>query len=156
MSFSCFPDLISRLLAGLLALHPSSRLFSVFLVTKQANTEIETSAVRQIIARIFICVCALFTVSRRLLCITPSCVCVWKYHASFESSSCENAKSLFGPSVPSRPAVCTYSVAAPRLASTFVCFFSISSSLFPHLGERVRAATGVSIQVWTKERCFQQ
>ena len=45
-----------------------------------------------------------------------------KYHASFESFSSENAKSLFGPSVPSRPAVCTYSVAAPRLArdsSTF-------------------------------------
>ena len=47
----------------------------------------------------------------------------FKYHASFESFSSENAKSLFGPSVPSRPAVCTYSVAAPRLACDFSTFF---------------------------------
>lgn len=49
--------------------------------------------------------------------------CISKYHASFESFSSENAKSLFGPSVPSRPAVCTYSVVAPRLACDFSTFF---------------------------------
>lgn len=50
-------------------------------------------------------------------------------HASFESFSSENAKSLFGPSIPPRPAVCTYSFAAPRLACDFSDIFR--ESTFP-------------------------
>lgn len=56
--------------------------------------------------------------------------CILKYHASFESFSSENAKSLFGPSVPSRPAVCTYSVVALRLACDFRHFPRVD---FSHL-----------------------
>lgn len=142
MSFSCFPDFISCLLACFLPFffHPPCFLLSLPAILthththnkkeEEANTEIETSVVRQIIACIldfFIYVCTLFTPK-------PACFmhCVgggmhffffFKYHASFESFSSENAKSLFGPSVPSRPAVCTYSVAAPRLACDFSTFF---------------------------------
>lgn len=61
-----------------------------------------------------------------------------KYHASFESFSSENAKSLFGPSVPSRPAVCTYSVVAPRLACDFRHFPRVDFSHFARESGRHR------------------
>ncbi len=68
-----------------------------------------------------------------------------KYHASFESFSSENAKSLFGPSVPSRPAVCTYSVAAPRLACDFRHFPRVD--FFPFARESGRDRRQVAEQV---------
>lgn len=70
-----------------------------------------------------------------------------KYHASFESFSSENAKSLFGPSVPSRPAVCTYSVAAPRLACDFFSPTFSTRRLFPFARESGRDRRQVAEQV---------
>lgn len=42
--------------------------------------------------------------------------CVWKYHASFESSSRENAKSLFGPR-PFEPVLLFALIQSPRRAA---------------------------------------
>lgn len=99
---------------------------------KKANTEIETSVVWQIIACIWTFHLCVYTLYPKPACFMH-CVggkCILKYHASFESSSSENAKSLFGPSVPPRPAVCTYSVVAPRLACDFRHFPRVD---FSHL-----------------------
>lgn len=112
-SVSCSPDFISCLPACFLPLI----LLFFFLSQKTANTEIETSVVRQIIACIWTFHFRVYTLYPKPACFMHRVGggCVSKYHASFESFSSENAKSLFGPSVPSRPAVCTYSVAASRL-----------------------------------------
>lgn len=88
--------------------------------------------VRQIIACIWTFHLRVYTLYPKPACFMH-CVggkCILKYHASFESFSSENAKSLFGPSVPSHPAVCTYSVVAPRLACDFRHFPRVD---FSHL-----------------------
>lgn len=71
-------------------------------------------------------------------CIVGGCIFGKKNHASFESFSSEKAKSLFGPSVPSRPAVCTYSVAAPCLACDFQHFPQVDFFPFARESERDR------------------
>lgn len=99
-----------------------SPLFSfVFFLPSTQRRELKTSAAWQIIACIWTFHLRVYTLYAKPACFMH-CVggkCILKYHASFESFSSENAKSLFGPSVPSRPAVCTYSVVAPRLACDF-------------------------------------
>lgn len=133
MSFSCFPDFISCLLACFLFFFLSSPCFLFFFSPfDKKQTEIETSAVWQIIACIWTFHLCVYTLYPKPACFMH-CVggkCILKYHASFESFSSENAKSLFGPSVPSRPAVCTYSVVAPRLACDFRHFPRVE---FSHL-----------------------